>query len=58
MIEGGDRKMKKKWLSIFFAAIFSAGVLTACSGDNGDTEEPTEDQAEEQTETNEEEGTE
>ncbi|MFC4401887.1 hypothetical protein [Gracilibacillus xinjiangensis] len=50
--------MKKKWLSIFAAAIFSASLLTACSGDDGEAENQTEDQTEDQAETNTEESAE
>ncbi|WP_347834523.1 hypothetical protein [Gracilibacillus sp. JCM 18860] len=43
--------MKKKWLSIFAAAIFSVGVLTACAEDDGgETEDQTEETTEETTE--------
>lgn len=40
--------MKKKWLSIFAAAIFSVGVLTACAEDDGETEDQTEETTEEE----------
>ncbi|WP_194287413.1 hypothetical protein [Gracilibacillus oryzae] len=46
--------MKKKWLSLLLAAIFSAGILTACGGESDNTEDP----ANEEQQTNEEQTTE